>query len=418
MSARRRALLAAAVLLAGSAVVALAVVSGKTDGLDEWLSRLAAEHRVTPLTPFLSHFTDLGEWYLIGPIVIVTAVVLWRMGRRREGVFVAAATAVSWGLNHLLKAGFGRDTPVPPRAIDDPSLHAFPSGHSMTTTTFVTALALVVWAVARGSRPDGSPRLGRGPRLVVCTAAAGYAGLMGLSRVYLGVHWPTDVVAGWMLGAALALALWAVFVAPHEEAAEPAADTPVRVVLFDWGNTLMVDDGRPGPMLAWPQVAAVPGAAEALTALHGRFRLCVATNADDSGADDVMAALERVGLERYIDRVFSSHDLGARKPDPAFYAAVLDGLRADDAAGRTTSPSDETRRPEAILHPAQVVMVGDNYANDVAGAIVAGLKAVWFRRETAANGASSDDGGPPEDPPRVPTIADLRRLPEILRQGD
>ena len=166
-------------------------------------------------------------------------------------------------------------------------------------------------------------------------------------------------------------------------------------MLFDWGNTLMVDDGQPGSMATWPQVAAVAGAAEALAALHGRCRICVATNADDSGSEEVMAAMGRVGLARYIDRVFSSRDLGARKPEPAFYAAVHAALRADAAA-----------RAEPTLRADEVVMVGDNFENDVAGALAAGLRAVWF---DPRNAARPQDGASP-----VPAITDLRSLAGLL----
>ena len=108
-----------------------------------------------------------------------------------------------------------------------------------------------------------------------------------------------------------------------------------------------------------------------------------------------MAALGRVGLARFIDRVFSSRDLGTRKPDPAFYAAVLAGLRDDAAA-----------RGEPALRPNEVVMIGDNFENDVAGAAAAGLRAVWFDpRDTAR---------PPTAGPPVVTVNDLRRLAELL----
>jgi len=414
MSGRRRALVTAAALGAAFALVAVLVIAGAGGGLDGRVSTWFADHRVEPLTWFFRHFTDLGAWYLIGPLVVVASVWLYVRGLRREALCVAACTAASWELNLLLKAVIQRPTPGPAHAVEHPSLYAFPSGHTMTTTAFVTALALVLCTKV----------VGRRGRVAVVVAAAAYVGLMGFSRVYLAVHWPGDVAGGWALGAAFALAMWAVFVAPHEreaastaearaDAAEAARDpsTPVagspriRVVLFDWGNTLMVDDGQPGPMAAWPRVAAVDGAAEALAALHGRYRLCVATNADDSGANEVMAALGRVGLARLIERVFSSRDLGARKPDPAFYAAVLDALRADAAA-----------RGEPQLLADQVVMVGDNWENDVVGAWAAGLEAIWFdpARTRAELHADDSPGSGAASAGRPAALADLRELASLL----
>ncbi len=72
---------------------------------------------------------------------------------------------------------------------------------------------------------------------------------------------------------------------------------PIRAVCFDWGGTLMVDDGPAGvPMSLWSEVRAVPGARECLAALHGRIPLCVATNAAQSSRTMIEAALDRVDL--------------------------------------------------------------------------------------------------------------------------
>jgi putative hydrolase of the HAD superfamily len=129
------------------------------------------------------------------------------------------------------------------------------------------------------------------------------------------------------------------------------------VLLFDWGNTLMVDFGSAGPMAHWPKVAAVAGVGQALRALRPRHRLVVATNAADSGAVLVLAALARVGLDVYVERVFSSCEIGAEKPDPAFFRALL---------------------AELVCPPAEAVMIGDSYDNDVRGAKAQGLRTVWF----------------------------------------
>jgi putative hydrolase of the HAD superfamily len=132
----------------------------------------------------------------------------------------------------------------------------------------------------------------------------------------------------------------------------------IEVVALDWGNTLMRDLGiYPGPMASWPHVAAIDGAAGALSVLAAGRRLVVATNAADSGADLVLAALARVGLDRFFSDVFSSCEVGSEKPARAFYEAMIERL---------------------ARAPAQVAMVGDSYPNDVAGARAAGLRAVWF----------------------------------------
>jgi putative hydrolase of the HAD superfamily len=227
-----------------------------------------------------------------------------------------------------------------------------------------------------------------------------FALTIGLSRAWIGVHWPSDVLAGWLMGGVV-VAVVAAFLPPGgEKRSTAAADVGpwIRVVLFDWGDTLMVDDGQAGRMVDWPRVAALPGAAETLAALHGRFRLCVATNADDSGADKVMAALGRAGLARFIDRVFSSRDLGVRKPDPTYFAAVLDALRADAA-----------ERGEPPLSAEEVVMVGDSYENDVAGAMAAGLRAVWFNPTRVAPSSPRNGLAPDAEIDALGALRDVMR---------
>ena len=162
---------------------------------------------------------------------------------------------------------------------------------------------------------------------------------------------------------------------------------PLEVVFLDWGDTLMVDDqSQPGPMAAWPEVRAVAGAQEALRRLRPQYRLLVATNADDSGERDVLAALSRAGLDGLVDGVVSSRDVGARKPDAVFYRAAL--LRA----GRAGLPLEATR----------AVMVGDSWSNDVAGAQAVGLRAVWLNPSRARRpaGAAAPD-------------AEIRRLADL-----
>jgi len=160
----------------------------------------------------------------------------------------------------------------------------------------------------------------------------------------------------------------------------------VEVVLFDWGNTLMEDDNRPGPMAAWDDVAALPGARDMLAHLHRTYRLIVATNAVLSDATLVRAALARVGLDEFFDTVVTSYDTGAAKPEPAFFTAAL----------RRAFPNGEP-------HPGKAVMVGDTWETDIAGAMAAGLRTVWLNR----HGATRPTGSPTPD-------AEIRALPELI----
>jgi HAD superfamily hydrolase (TIGR01509 family) len=137
-----------------------------------------------------------------------------------------------------------------------------------------------------------------------------------------------------------------------------AIPSEITTIVFDWGDTLMATDARySGVMAEWPEVRAVPGAREALEALQGRFHLAIATNAVDSSAAQVRAALDRVGLAYPIRDIFTFNELGARKPEPLFFQRAAQLLGAA---------------------PQQLVMVGDSYSIDVPGARRAGWRAAWY----------------------------------------
>jgi putative hydrolase of the HAD superfamily len=157
-----------------------------------------------------------------------------------------------------------------------------------------------------------------------------------------------------------------------------------RALLFDWGDTLMrVFPQAAGPMAAWPQVEAVPEAAAALAALQPTWTLAVATNATESAEAEIRAALARVELDHFFERIYCFRTLGRQKPDPVYFTAILADLE---------------------LPPERVVMVGDSFTADVAGAVQCGLAAVWFNPRT------------PEvrEGPGLATIHDLSELPAAL----
>ncbi len=170
----------------------------------------------------------------------------------------------------------------------------------------------------------------------------------------------------------------------YPSSAPPALRAPIRAVCFDWGGTLMVDDGPTGvPMSRWPEVVAVPGARECLAALHGRVPLCIATNAAQSDRGMIESALARVDLMPFISRVFCFRELGFGKDRPEFWHAVAEGL-------------DVT--------PAEIVMIGDSIEQDVRSPRREGLQTVWFDTRV-------DD---PEGNSARPAVTGLGEFAEML----
>jgi putative hydrolase of the HAD superfamily len=141
-------------------------------------------------------------------------------------------------------------------------------------------------------------------------------------------------------------------------------------VVFDWGDTLMRVLDFQGVMAHWPQVEMVPGADAALRQLNGRLVCCVASNAGDSDAELMGLALARVGLRGYFDYLWTSRELGASKPHPDFFRAVLDKLK---------------------LRPGECVMVGDDYDKDIVGARLVGMRTVWLAGASVAGPAPDAD---------------------------
>lgn len=210
--AGRRELLPVAVLggAAGAAWAFLAlageVAEGETRALDERLLLALREpgDAANPLgPPWLEEtardFTALGSNGVLAFLVLSATVFLVLARRRAEAATLAATAVGALVLESLLKNWYDRPRPelVPHAARVFTA--SFPSGHA----TMSAAVYLTIGALMAHAQPD--------PRLKACIAsvAALLALTIGVSRVYIGVHWPSDVAAGWALGAGWAAVCWA-----------------------------------------------------------------------------------------------------------------------------------------------------------------------------------------------------------------
>jgi membrane-associated phospholipid phosphatase len=141
-------------------------------------------------------------WVLRG-IALVAAVILGLRGRRRAALWLIV-TMTAGGLLELgLKSVFARDRPVWPVPITTISGYSFPSGHALTSMLLV-ACGLVLLGPGRPSA--------RSRRIGLWAAAIGFVLLVGFDRIGLGVHYLSDVLAGWTI--ALATVFTAVAIAP------------------------------------------------------------------------------------------------------------------------------------------------------------------------------------------------------------
>jgi undecaprenyl-diphosphatase len=188
------------------AALASEVMDGGTHAFDTWLL-LSLRDAADPSNPYgpgwlrelVRDFTALGGTGILTLLTITTALFLRLQGNKRSMWVVIAAVGGGFLMSSLLKHGFSRPRPelVPHGSIVYTA--SFPSGHAMLSSITYLTLATIVARV--------QPR--RAMKIYVFTIAILLTLAVGFSRVYLGVHWPTDVVAGWVVGSAWAIMWWA-----------------------------------------------------------------------------------------------------------------------------------------------------------------------------------------------------------------
>lgn len=155
---------------------------------DRPVERFFVHHREPLLTTVMKGVTFFGSAPLVLGVMVVTIFLSWRRARRAVPIFMASALIGGQVLDDIVKSLVVRPRPdISP--LVQASGSSFPSGHATAGTTLCLGLAYVL-----------TRRRDWGPSIWIWTAAACAAFLIGLSRVYLGVHWPTDVIGGLALG--------------------------------------------------------------------------------------------------------------------------------------------------------------------------------------------------------------------------
>jgi undecaprenyl-diphosphatase len=167
--------------------------------LDTWATPFLHGIASPGLDALMGVLTDIGSSLVITPIFVV--LVAWLIWKHRYGaaLFLGVATGGSLVLNGTMKVFFQR----PRQQLDWAQVlpdYSFPSGHTMNAVVFYIALALLAWSV-----------LGRRVGLVALVCAVALAIGVGVSRIYLGYHYLTDVVGGLLAGIAWLLVVGAAF---------------------------------------------------------------------------------------------------------------------------------------------------------------------------------------------------------------
>lgn len=165
--------------------------------------------------------TALGGFTVLTGLTVAALGLMLLYGRPRLALLTLAAIAGGMQASALLKSLFGRPRPdLVPHGVLVTSA-SFPSGHAMMAAVVYLTLGVML------ARTQTSRKV----RLYIVSLSVIIALLVGCSRVYLGVHWPTDVLAGWMLGGAWALTfgLIALKVDPRRPGDEGSGDSDAKL---------------------------------------------------------------------------------------------------------------------------------------------------------------------------------------------
>lgn len=185
--------------------VADEVMEGEAGSLDReiLLALRTPGDRSDPLGPpwleeTMRDFTALGGTGVLTLLTLLVLAFLMMTRKRHAALLVAFSVAGGTALSQVLKWGFDRPRPdLVPHGMAVYS-QSFPSGHAMLSAVVYLTLGALL------ARTQARTRV----KVFLLASAAVLTVIVGISRIYLGVHWPTDVLGGWALGAAWASACW------------------------------------------------------------------------------------------------------------------------------------------------------------------------------------------------------------------
>jgi undecaprenyl-diphosphatase len=179
-------------------VFAAIVTGGATQGYDERVLSWLETHRTPMLDEAALEVTSLGNGFTLAVLILAVSVFLWQTQHRWSVYLLLISYVGGQVLNRVLKNFFDRPRPSVVDHIDMVHSMSFPSGHAMTSMVVYGSIAYLV------ARLEPTARLRRSTWLLAGVLIIA----IGASRMYLGVHYPSDILAGFIAGLA-----WLAFVA-------------------------------------------------------------------------------------------------------------------------------------------------------------------------------------------------------------
>ena len=177
------------------------VIEQDTVNIDRAVLLWMARFRTPSLTGAMVDLTALGSPTLVTVFTVVTFFILLVLHHRRSSLQLAIASLGTWLLTYVTKDIVERRRPTEVEHLVQVSGFSYPSGHSLAAAALYLTIAIVASGHLRS----------RAEKATIIVGAFVLIGMVGISRVYLGVHYPSDVASGVSLGTAWALVLAAVF---------------------------------------------------------------------------------------------------------------------------------------------------------------------------------------------------------------
>lgn len=167
------------------------LVRNTSEGIlfDEMILNLIHRQDNQLLFPIMKFISFIGSGYFLIPIMIISIAYTLYKKKYYISKLLLVSTLGSYIVNFIFKAIFGRTRPVDYFLVEQGGL-SYPSGHSMVTMTFYMTLAYIATKNINNKKKKRDIHLFAYTMIVV----------MGVSRLYLGVHWPTDVIGGYLIG--------------------------------------------------------------------------------------------------------------------------------------------------------------------------------------------------------------------------
>lgn len=216
---RPKALAVALVCWAGWGAMIWAVLNRRTGPLDHaglmWL-RTGPDFAASGpgyVTEAIRDTTALGGVFLSTLATLAAVIALLFLRLRREAVLFALTVILGWLLNNTMKSLIGRERPSLVPHLTDATGLSFPSGHSFASAMIYIGMALAFASLSQR----------HSVRYTLIGAAMAISALIAWSRVLLGVHYPSDVIAGWLGGAGWAFTAAALLYKPARAAADSEA---------------------------------------------------------------------------------------------------------------------------------------------------------------------------------------------------